>query len=149
VVLGPQDDFFEPDAIRTLLCAEYRVSSESDRMGYRLEGPQLVHARGYNIISDGVAAGSIQVPGARQPIALLMDRQPTGGYPKIATIVSADLAALAQTRPGSSVRFRAVTPEEAGESRREFVQRLAGIPTQLRPAPSAWGRRRRPLWQGV
>ena len=85
VVLGPQDDHFTPVGLRTLLESVYTVSQASDRMGMRLEGPQLEHSsKGYNIVSDGIAPGSIQVPGNGLPIVLLADRQTTGGYPKIA-----------------------------------------------------------------
>ena len=69
-------------------------------MGMRLEGPELEHAKGYNIVSDGIAHGAIQVPGNKQPIALLADRQTSGGYPKIATIQSCDLPRLGRLGPG-------------------------------------------------
>jgi biotin-dependent carboxylase-like uncharacterized protein len=127
VVLGPQDDFFTPAAIATFVSADYRVTHQMDRLGYRLSGPLLAHAKGYNIISDGYVAGSIQVPGSGEPIVLLLDAQPPGGYPKIATIISGDLSRLAQSRPGSNVRFEAVSIETAQRLRREFVDRLAGI----------------------
>ena len=94
VVLGPQDDYFTPAGLRALLESTYTVSQASDRMGMRLEGPPLEHsAKGYNIVSDGIAHGSIQVPGNGLPIILLADRQTTGGYPKIATVISADIPA--------------------------------------------------------
>ncbi|HEY1246797.1 MAG TPA: biotin-dependent carboxyltransferase family protein, partial [Hyphomicrobiaceae bacterium] len=91
VVLGPQDDYFTEQGKRTLLESTFTVSPASDRMGMRLEGPALEHSRGSNIVSDGIAPGSIQVPGNGLPIILLADRQTTGGYPKIATVISADL----------------------------------------------------------
>ena len=98
IVLGPQEDYFTPAGLRTLLESTYAVSQASDRMGMRLEGPALEHsAKGYNIVSDGIAHGSIQVPGNGLPIILLADRQTTGGYPKIATVISADLPALGRT----------------------------------------------------
>jgi biotin-dependent carboxylase-like uncharacterized protein len=127
VVLGPQSDFFTSDAIDTFLSAEYRVTHQMDRLGYRLSGPVLAHAKGYNIISDGYVAGSIQVPGSGEPIVLLRDAQPPGGYPKIATILSADLGRLTQSRPGRNVRFEAVEMDVAQRLRREFVDRLATI----------------------
>jgi biotin-dependent carboxylase-like uncharacterized protein len=135
VVLGPQDDFFTPGAMATFLSADYRVTHQMDRLGYRLSGPVLAHAKGYNIISDGYVAGSIQVPGSGEPIVLLLDAQPPGGYPKIATIVSADLARLTQSRPGRDVRFEAVTIEEAQRLRREFVDRLATIGDRIAEVP--------------
>ena len=109
VVLGPQDDHFTPAGLRTLLESTYTVSHASDRMGMRLEGPTLEHsAKGYNIVSDGIAPGSIQVPGNGLPIVLLADRQTTGGYPKIATVISADLPALGRMTPGAKIAFEAV-----------------------------------------
>ena len=134
VVLGPQDDFFSPEGIETFLTAAYAVSREADRMGYRLTGPPIRHAKGYNIVSDGVVAGSVQVPGGGEPIVMMADRQTTGGYPKIATVISADLRALAQRRPGQAVRFAAVTVDEAQRLAREQAQAIAALPSRCRPA---------------
>jgi biotin-dependent carboxylase-like uncharacterized protein len=108
VVLGPQDDYFSQQGKRTLLESVYTVTPASDRMGMRLEGPLLEHTGGYNIVSDGIAPGSIQVPGNGLPIVLLADRQTTGGYPKIATVISADIPALGRLTPGAKVAFAAV-----------------------------------------
>ena len=94
VVLGPQQKYFRKEALATLLDAEFRVSKDADRMGMRLDGPLLRHRRGWDIVSDAIATGSIQVPGSGQPIVLLADHQTTGGYPKIATVISADLPRL-------------------------------------------------------
>ena len=118
VVLGPQDDYFTEAAIHTFLNTEYVVSAQSDRMGFRLEGAALEHAKGYNIVSDGIVGGSIQVPGSGQPIVLMADAQTTGGYPKIATVISADMPLLGRRRPGRKVRFAAVSVEEAERLRR-------------------------------
>jgi allophanate hydrolase subunit 2 len=82
-------------------------------MGYRLKGPAIAHARGHDIVSDGIPLGGIQVPGEGQPIVLLVDRQTAGGYTKIATVIGVDIGAIGQTRPGQRVRFRQVTLEEA------------------------------------
>ena len=82
-------------------------------MGVRLDGPKLTHARGFNIISDGTVAGAIQVPGNGQPIVLLADAQTSGGYPKIGTVISPDLARLGRLAPGDTVTFQAVTAEQA------------------------------------
>lgn len=125
VVLGPQDDYFTEGAIESFLSMTYTISSQSDRMGYRLHGPTLAHARGYDIVSDGIVPGSIQVPGSGQPIVLLADAQTTGGYPKIATVISADLPLLGRRRPGATVRFCAVTQEQAEQARREQERVLA------------------------
>ena len=119
IVLGPQDDFYSEDAIEALLSSSYSISPQADRMGYRLEGPQLEHTRGYNIVSDPIVAGSIQVPGSGQPIVLLADAQATGGYPKIGIVISADLPVLGRRRPGDLVRFTAIAQPEVEALLRE------------------------------
>lgn len=127
VVLGPQDDHFTPGGIATFLSATYRVTPQADRMGYRLTGPAIEHAHGYNIVSDGVVAGSVQVPGSGEPIVMMADRQTTGGYPKIATVISSDLRIMAHRRPGSPVRFQAIAVEEAQRLARERAQFLNAL----------------------
>jgi biotin-dependent carboxylase-like uncharacterized protein len=119
VVLGPQDDRFTAEGIAAFLDGPYEVTPQADRMGYRLKGPVIGHARGHDIISDGIPLGGIQVPGEGQPIVLLVDRQTTGGYTKIATVIGADIARIGQTRPGHRVRFRRVTLAEGHAARRE------------------------------
>lgn len=114
---GPQDDYFSPRQMAAFLAGPWKVSIRSDRMAYFLEGQPLEHARGYNITSDGIAMGAIQAPGDGQPIVLMADRQPTGGYPKIATVIGADLGRLAQARAGAAIRFSAVTHAEAVAAR--------------------------------
>ena len=126
VVLGPQADHFTDEGIADFLAAEWRLSPRSDRMAYALDGTPIVHARGHDIVSDAVAHGAIQVPGSGLPFVLMADRQPTGGYPKIATVIGADLGRLAQVAPGGAVRFRAVSLEEAVAARRRLVERSAG-----------------------
>jgi biotin-dependent carboxylase-like uncharacterized protein len=133
VVLGPQDDYFSAAGIETFLSATYRVSAEADRMGYRLTGERIEHALGYNIVSDGIVTGSVQVAGTGEPIVLMADRQTTGGYPKIATVISPDLRILAQRRPGASVRFQAVDMAEAQRLARGAAQALAALPSRARP----------------
>jgi biotin-dependent carboxylase-like uncharacterized protein len=119
VVLGPQDDRFTDEGIRTFLESPYEVLPQSDRMGVRLKGPRIKHARGHDIISDGIALGSVQVPGDGQPIVLMMDRQSAGGYTKLATVCSFDIGRLAQVKPGQRVTFRAVAVGEAHRLLRE------------------------------
>ena len=119
VVLGPQLDYFTDDAAATLLSSDYVISNQADRMGYRLDGPALAHAKGYNIVSDGTVAGAIQVPGSGQPIILMVDNQTTGGYPKIATVISADIPVVGRRKPGRAIRFVAVDVEDALRLRRE------------------------------
>jgi|KBSSwiStaDraftv2_1062776.scaffolds.fasta_scaffold297089_2 allophanate hydrolase len=124
VVMGPQADYFSDAGIASFLGGEYAVTKEADRMGIRFEGPRIEHAKGWDIISDGIAYGAIQVPGAGQPIVLLADRQTIGGYPKIACVASADLPRLSRMLPGQKVRFQAVGVAEAEELRRELEKRI-------------------------
>jgi len=113
VVLGPQDDRFTPAGVDAFLAGPYEVTPQADRMGYRLKGPVITHTAGHDILSDGIPVGGIQVPGEGQPIVLLVDRQTTGGYTKIATVISTDIARIGQTRPGHRIRFRRVSLAEA------------------------------------
>jgi len=138
-VLGPQRDYFSEEQIEHFFSAEYTVSAGSNRMGMRLDGRPIRHSRGFNIVSDAIATGSIQVPGNGQPIVLLADHQTTGGYPKIATVISADLPALGRLPIGAKVSFAPVTVEEAaGERRKLFaaVDEIAGKLVRIVP-PSA------------
>lgn len=112
VVLGPQDDAFTPEGIATFLHEAYAVSNNADRMGFRFEGPAIAHVKSADIVSDGAVDGSIQVPGAGNPIVLLADGQSVGGYTKIATVISTDLPRLVRRRPGEAVRFAAVSQSE-------------------------------------
>ena len=132
VMLGPQDDHFTAEEIAAFLARDWRLSPRSDRMAYALEGTPIGHARGHDIVSDAVAHGAIQVPGSGLPFVLMADRQPTGGYPKIATVIGADLGRMAQIRPGEAVRFRAVSGEEAVAARRRMAAALA-TPARLAP----------------
>jgi allophanate hydrolase len=136
VVLGPQHKYFRKEALAALLTAEFRVSKDADRMGMRLEGPLLRHRRGWDIVSDAIATGSIQVPGSGQPIVLLADHQTTGGYPKIATAISADLPRLGRCRPGDQLRFVSVELDQAEEMCREAEREFTKLVAALREAPS-------------
>jgi biotin-dependent carboxylase-like uncharacterized protein len=133
VVFGPQDDFFSAQGKRTLLESTYTVSPASDRMGMRLDGPALEHAGSYNIVSDGIAPGSIQVPGNGLPIVLLADRQTTGGYPKIATVISADLPALGRLMPGAKVAFAQVDIATAEAAHRQLRAGLDAMANDIVP----------------
>lgn len=113
VVLGPQQDRFARRGIEAFLASPYAMLPQSDRMGARLQGERIEHSAGHDIVSDGTALGSVQVPGDGQPIVLLLDRQSTGGYTKIATMCSFDIGRIAQLRPGQSVRFHAVSVAQA------------------------------------
>jgi 5-oxoprolinase (ATP-hydrolysing) subunit C len=135
VVLGPQDDHFTEAGIATLLGSDYVVTDQADRMGMRLTGPTIEHStKGYNIVSDGIPTGAIQVPGNGLPLILLADRQTTGGYPKIATVISSDLPRLAQCRPRSTVRFASVGREEAVRIAREADAAFRSAIAKIRPA---------------
>jgi biotin-dependent carboxylase-like uncharacterized protein len=133
VVLGPQQDYFSPAGLNTFLAETFAVTNEADRMGLRLAGPRLEHAKGYDIVSDAVATGAIQVPGNGQPIVLLADHQTTGGYPKIATVISADLPALGRMRPGDTLRFEAISVDAAEAARRAHERNIADLMRSLEP----------------
>jgi biotin-dependent carboxylase-like uncharacterized protein len=133
VVLGPQDDYFTAAAIEELLSGSYKITPASDRMGLRLAGPVLEHKADYNIVSDGIVAGSIQVPGSKLPIVLMVDAQTTGGYPKIATVISADLPVLGIRGAGREVRFQRVSREEAERIRRAEHERMLNSIQAIRP----------------
>jgi biotin-dependent carboxylase-like uncharacterized protein len=126
-VLGPQQDRFTAEGIAALLGGAYDMLPQSDRMGARLSGPRIAHARGHDIISDGIALGSVQVPGDGQPIVLLVDRQSTGGYTKIATVVSFDIGRIGQVKPGQRVRFHAIDVAEAHRLRRDWRASMAAM----------------------
>jgi len=113
VIMGPQDKEFTDSGINTFLNSTYTVGNDSNRMGYRLEGPVIEHKGDGNIISDGIVTGSVQVPTAGLPIIMLAERQTVGGYTKIATVISADLPKIGQCRPGDTIRFQAVSIDEA------------------------------------
>jgi antagonist of KipI len=113
VLPGPQVEYFTPEALDLLQSALYIVGHNSDRMGFRLEGPPLTHARGADIISDATPLGVLQVPASGQPILLMADRQTAGGYPKIATVIAADLTVAGQLAPADSVAFVVCTRADA------------------------------------
>jgi biotin-dependent carboxylase-like uncharacterized protein len=133
VILGPQSDYFSDHALATFFAGDYVVDAGSDRMGMRLSGRRIDHARGFNITSDAIAPGSIQVPGNGQPIVLLADRQTTGGYPKIATVISADLPALGRLPAGARIAFEAVSLEAATVARRALLAEIDALPNRLVP----------------
>jgi len=128
VMHGQQWDAFSKDAQATFTSSEFRVTPNSDRMGFRLEGEKIFPAQAIEMISEGVAFGTVQVPPDGNPIVLMADRQATGGYPKIADVASVDLPALAQLMPNQRVRFAPVSVEESQElylAREQKIRRLA------------------------
>lgn len=132
LVMGPQDDCFPPEEIEKFLNSKYAVTNQCDRMGYRLEGPAIKHSSGPDIISDGIALGAIQVPGHGRPIIMMRDRQTTGGYTKIANVISVDIPLLAQLKPGDRVSFTRVSVEEAQALFREREELLKRLEDYLR-----------------
>jgi biotin-dependent carboxylase-like uncharacterized protein len=134
VIVGPQDDHFTAAALAAFFATAWRVTRDLDRMGMRLEGPALAHNdRGADIVSDAVAPGAIQVPASGQPILLLADCQTVGGYPKIATVIQADLPRLAHLRPGEELRFAAVDHARARAALDDQTRRLAGWIATIEP----------------
>ncbi|HBR97790.1 MAG TPA: allophanate hydrolase [Gammaproteobacteria bacterium] len=127
VILGPQADFFSTSAREKFLASTFIASTQTDRMGIRLQGDPI-HAlpdKGNDLISEGLVPGAIQIPGDGQPIVLGVDCQTVGGYPKIATVISADLHKLGQIQPGDTLRFKAVTLAEAQQQRQALERRIA------------------------
>ena len=116
VIMGPQDDMFTEEGIKTFLSETYTVTPEFDRMGCRFDGPEIAHKNGGDIISDGIAFGAVQVPSAGKPIVMLADRQTTGGYTKIANVMTADFRILAQLKAGDKVRFEKISVAAAQEA---------------------------------
>jgi biotin-dependent carboxylase-like uncharacterized protein len=131
IVPGPQNDEFSDEAVKLFLDSEWKISATSDRMGYRLEGPVIKHLYGHNIVSDGTVNGSIQVPGNGQPIVLMSDRGTSGGYPKIATVITADFGRFAQIPAATAFRFKVVSMEEAQAEARKFAELLRTLPDRL------------------
>ena len=140
VVRGPQDDHFTAATIAAFAEATYRLTRTADRMAYRFEGPRLAHAKDFNIVSDGVALGAIQVAGDGQPLVLMADRQPTGGYAKIAHVCRADIGRLAQMRPSETCRFQPIDVVVARDALLALEDAIAGTHKRLEPlrrVPSA------------
>ena len=138
VVRGPQADRFDPDAWSTFLHVGFTVSSTSDRMGLRLDGPAIMPRDGADLISEGIVTGAIQVTNGGQPIVMLPARATIGGYAKIATVITADLDRLGQARPGETIRFREVTVEEAMASARDEQSLGSGEGGRRAMAPGDW-----------
>ncbi|MDY0235330.1 MAG: biotin-dependent carboxyltransferase family protein [Gudongella sp.] len=132
VVLGPQDDHFTDEALETFLNSSFVITSEADRMGYRLDGPKIAHKTGADIISDGIVFGSIQVPGHGSPILMMADRATTGGYTKIATVITPDLSTLAQMGPGSSITFEKTSVYDSHKIYKEYQNKFEDIKKSIK-----------------
>jgi biotin-dependent carboxylase-like uncharacterized protein len=113
VLMGPQENYYTARGIETFLSSFYTITTQADRMAYRIKGPPIEIVKGPGIISDPIPRGSIQVPGDGQPIILLRDAQVTGGYGKIATVAKADMDRLGQMMPGDRIRFQKISRAEA------------------------------------
>lgn len=124
VVLGPQDDYFTQNGIETFLSKTYCVTDKSDRMGIRLDGEKIESKNGVDIISDGIVTGSVQIPASGMPIIMMSDRQTTGGYAKIATVITADLPLIAQAKPKTNVSFLKVSAKEAEKAYKQMIKQL-------------------------
>jgi biotin-dependent carboxylase-like uncharacterized protein len=111
--IAPQTNWFSAESLRLFYSSVYTVTEESNRMGLRLQGPVLETPKKGQMTSEGVSLGAIQIPASGQPIILFVEQQTTGGYPKIANIISADLPSVGQLRPRDEIRFELVTPETA------------------------------------
>src|SRR4029077_13719096 len=130
VLPGPQLDRFVPAAWDAVQSSPYNIASDSNRMGHRLLGPRLATCRRLDVISDATPTGALQVPASGQPILLMADRQTTGGYPKNAAVISADISVAGQLGPGDTIRFVACSEQEA----------LAALIAQERSLMAASGR---------
>lgn len=128
VIRGPHDGMFTAQAFDTLFRGTYTITPSSNRMGYRLAGPALQHGGAADILSDATPLGSVQVPASGQPILLMADRQTTGGYPRIATVISADIPLAGQLAPGDSITFSPCDRAAAFEALRQQRARLEGRP---------------------
>jgi len=127
LVLGPQDFCFESDQIEKLTSSDWKLTTRMDRMGLRLSGPSLTHKINADILSDGIVKGAVQVPGDGQPIILMADHQTTGGYTKIASVISTDLPALNRLAAHRSIRFTIVSQEEAEQLARQKAALLSKV----------------------
>jgi len=128
IISGPQTDFFTDESVSTFMSYDYTVSITSDRMGYRLEGPALNHRSKTELISEGMTFGSIQIPSNGQPIVMMADGPTTGGYPKIGTVIGADLPLLVQCAPGKSkICFQETTVAKAQKKYRALMNGLKNI----------------------
>jgi antagonist of KipI len=125
IVPAAHRDRFTDEAWTTLTGTRFLVTPQSNRMGYRLEGPPLTHSRGADMLSEAMPIGALQVPASGQPILLMADRQTTGGYPTIANVITADLPIAGQLAPGDWIEFQPCSFDEALEALREREQALA------------------------
>jgi len=131
VVLGPQDEMFTENGINTFLSNRYMVTSEADRMGYRLEGPMIEHKAKADIVSDALLPGAVQVPKNGKPILIMRDAPTTGGYPKIAVAITPDVSMLGQAKPNDTIEFSEIKVQQAREKVCEYYKLLSNLSEML------------------
>ncbi len=131
VILGPQADMFTEKGMNTFLSSQYKVTLEADRMGYRLEGPLIEHKAKADIVSDALLPGAIQVPKNGKPIIIMQDAQTTGGYPKIAVVITPDVSLLGQAKPNDVIEFSKITLREAREKLCDYYRLLNNLSGML------------------
>ena len=129
VIMGPQDDMFAEEGIETFLKSRFKVTAEADRMGYRLNGPFIKHVKETEIVSDAILPGAIQVPKSGKPILMMRDAQTTGGYPKIAAVISFDLSKLGQAKPNDTIKFTKTSLSEARKKTRAYSEMIRKMET--------------------
>jgi len=131
VVLGPQSECFTERGVETFLSEVYSVTAEADRMGYRLQGLEVEQTSGLRIVSDAMPVGAVQVPKSGNPIIVMRDAQTTGGYPKIAVVITPDVSRLGQAKPNTGIRFSKVSLSKAREKLLEFTKTLSQMKQRL------------------
>jgi biotin-dependent carboxylase-like uncharacterized protein len=134
-ILGPQAESFTKKGIETFFSSVYTITTESDRMGYRLDGPSIEHVDKADIVSDAILPGAVQVPESGKPIIMMRDAQTTGGYTKIAVVTTPDLSLLAQAKPGNTIKFVKTSLAEARSHLIEFHRKLNTIKTKFLKKP--------------
>lgn len=127
VILGPQDNMFTPEAIKTFFGSAYTITNQADRMAYHLKGPGIMHIGKTDIVSDAVCLGAIQVPASGMPIIMTADHKTTGGFAKLGSVIRVDLSTLAQAGPGDIIHFTHIAEEDAIQSLRDAKQRYINI----------------------
>ena len=127
LMTGLQEDLFTEEGRATLFSSEYTITSESDRMGCRLDGAKIEHVKGGDIVSDGVPLGAVQIPSHGMPIVMLADRQTTGGYTKIGVLTPLSIEALVQKMPGSAVRFRKASIDDGTAEQMKIAEAVRRV----------------------
>lgn len=135
VIMGPQEYLFTEKGIQNFFSEDgYTVSTMANRQGYRLDGKPVEMIKVGSIVSDGIANGAVQIPPNQKPIVLLVERQSTGGYAKVANVITVDLPKIGQSMTGSRIHFKAVSVEEAERLLREEDDYLRSIENMIKTA---------------